>query len=266
MYVFTVVLPCSRTYMSVATVYSIIFCQNNNSTMPKATLTLLDSVELLGLVPRLSPLRTGRGWYILSHACIMMLTYKRQQITIFGGHTALQVPCLTLGEYTTPLYTLQFKAAVASSFCAFIYSYTCTYLKWSQAPKYMGRHSMRAHTLLSCVYLMCTLDVTHMRKCTRLSPSISRRAWEPTETRLLQDWSLSLCLWCEVRLLLTSSLHWDSLAISRVADFRCFYKWLSTRVTHFQYMQEFHFSLVVAINLVICLPSLNIETECLGAH
>ena len=37
---------------------------------------------------------------------------------------------------------------------------------------------MLAHTQLSCVYLVSTLDVTHVIKCTGLSPTLARRAWE----------------------------------------------------------------------------------------
>ena len=172
------------------------------------------------------------------------------------------MPCSTLSEYTTPLYTLRFKAAVASSFCAFIYSYMCTYLNWSQAPNYVGRHSVHAHTLLSCVS-SCLPLMSRTWKNVLDSPPPYRG--EPRNEAIgcyrIDPFTVSM-MWSET----SFSLHWDSLAISHVADFRCLNKWFSTRVTYFQYMQEFHFSLVVAINLVTCLPSLNIETECLGVH
>ena len=37
---------------------------------------------------------------------------------------------------------------------------------------------MSAYVQLSRVYLASTLDVTHVIKCTRLSPSLAGRAWE----------------------------------------------------------------------------------------
>ena len=41
-----------------------------------------------------------------------------------------------------------------------------------------GRDSVRAHAQSSHVYLASTLDVIHMIKCTRLSPTLAGRAWE----------------------------------------------------------------------------------------
>ena len=37
---------------------------------------------------------------------------------------------------------------------------------------------MRAHAQLSHVYLASTLDIMHMIKCTRLSPTLAGGAWE----------------------------------------------------------------------------------------
>ena len=55
-------------------------------------------------------------------------------------------------------------------------SYMCTCLVTSSERR--GQDSVCAHTQLSCVYLVSTLDVTHMIKCIRLSPSLVGRAWE----------------------------------------------------------------------------------------
>ena len=70
-------------------------------------------------------------------------------------------------------------------------SYACTC--FDDELKWCGRDSVCAHAQLSRVYLASTLDVTHMIKCTRLSPTLARRAgraWErgyalPTQTSLV---------------------------------------------------------------------------------
>ena len=54
-----------------------------------------------------------------------------------------------------------------------------TYVRTGPPPqkKNRGRDSVRAHAQLSLVYLASTLDVTHVIKCTRLSPTLTGRAW-----------------------------------------------------------------------------------------
>ena len=71
--------------------------------------------------------------------------------------------------------TLQLKVAVASSFCAIIATHVLTLIKNSEL---RGQTFVHAHTLLSCVYHMFTLDVTHWKNCIRFYPSISGKAWE----------------------------------------------------------------------------------------
>ena len=41
-----------------------------------------------------------------------------------------------------------------------------------------GRDSVCAHMQLSLVYLVSTLDVMHVMKCTRLSTSLVGKAWK----------------------------------------------------------------------------------------
>ena len=44
--------------------------------------------------------------------------------------------------------------------------------------KLCGQDSVHAHTQLSRVYFASTMHVTQVIKCTRLSPTLDRRAWE----------------------------------------------------------------------------------------
>ena len=59
--------------------------------------------------------------------------------------------------------------------------------------------SVSAHAQLSCVYLAPTLDVTHVIKCTRLSPSVagseaSVKIYLVSLWKLVDDWAPSLVL------------------------------------------------------------------------
>ena len=42
-----------------------------------------------------------------------------------------------------------------------------------------GQDFVHAHVQLTHVHLASTLDITHMIKCTRLSPTLAGRVWEP---------------------------------------------------------------------------------------
>ena len=73
--------------------------------------------------------------------------------------------------------TLQFTTAVASEFCTIVA--TCALLLIMSSKLHVcGQNFVHAHTQLSRVYLVSTLYITHMIKCTRLSPSLVGKAWE----------------------------------------------------------------------------------------
>ena len=74
------------------------------------------------------------------------------------------MPCLTLWESNTP------TAAVASCFCAIIPTHILTLFTSSEL---RGQDFVHAHVQLSHVYLVSTLDVTHVINCTRISPSLA---------------------------------------------------------------------------------------------
>ena len=65
-------------------------------------------------------------------------------------------------------------AAVASFFCAIVPARVLASITSSER----GWTFVYARMQLSCVYLLSTLDVTHMIKCNRLSPSLAGTAWE----------------------------------------------------------------------------------------
>ena len=71
----------------------------------------------------------------------------------------------TLRIYILHQSTLRFMAAVVSSLCAI--ASTCV-LPSIMSSELCGQVSMRAHMQLSHVYLVSTLDVTLVIKCTRL--------------------------------------------------------------------------------------------------
>ena len=89
-------------------------------------------------------------------------------------HSARQVPYLMLLESTTPVYLAIYDCCSQRFLCR--RSYTCTCL--DHELKLCGRDSVHAHAQVSRVYLASTLDVTHVIKYTRLSPTLTRRAWE----------------------------------------------------------------------------------------
>ena len=68
--------------------------------------------------------------------------------------------------------TLQFTTHVGSGFCIIV-GYACTCLELRTT--WVGFCECLC---ASRVYLVSTLDVTHVIKCTRLSPSLAGRAWE----------------------------------------------------------------------------------------
>ena len=68
--------------------------------------------------------------------------------------------------------TLQFTTHVGSGFCIIV-GYACTCLELGTT--WAG---FRECLCASRVYLVSTLDVTHVIKYTRLSPSLAGRAWE----------------------------------------------------------------------------------------
>ena len=89
-------------------------------------------------------------------------------------HSAHQVPYLMLLEFTTPVYLGTYSCCSQQFLCH--RSYACTCL--DHELRLCGLDSMHAHAQLSCVYLVSTLDVTHVIKCARLSPTLTGRAWE----------------------------------------------------------------------------------------
>ena len=103
----------------------------------------------------------------------MMLAYNTKNHGI-SCHSAYQVPCLVLWESTTPAYLVIYGCYSQRFLCH--RSYACSCL--NHELQLCGRDSMLAHTQLSCVYLVSTLDVTHVIKCTRLSSTLARRSWE----------------------------------------------------------------------------------------
>ena len=89
-------------------------------------------------------------------------------------HSARQVPYLMLLESTTPVYLAIYGCCSQRFLCHG--SYTCTCL--DHELKLCGWDFVHAHVQLSRVYLASTLDVTRVIKCTRLSPTLTGRAWE----------------------------------------------------------------------------------------
>ena len=78
---------------------------------------------------------------------------------------------LTLWESTTPVYLAIYGCC--RQWCLCHRSYVCTCLDHK-----LQIITVCAQAQLSRVYLVSTLDVTHVIKCTRLSPSLARRAWK----------------------------------------------------------------------------------------
>ena len=98
------------------------------------------------------------------------LAYNTQQITKFLPYSPSGAVSYTLRiYYTSPpcnlwlLWPVVFGAIELASITN---------------SKLRGRTFVRAHVQSSHVYLTSILDVTHMIKCTRLSPSLVERAWE----------------------------------------------------------------------------------------
>ena len=79
--------------------------------------------------------------------------------------------------YNTQQITLRFTAAVASSFHAIVATRVLGYASIMSSER-CGWDSVHARAQLSRVYLASTLDIMHVIKCTRLSPSLAGRAWE----------------------------------------------------------------------------------------
>ena len=89
-------------------------------------------------------------------------------------HSAHQVPYLMLLESTTLVYLVIYGCCSQRLLCH--RTYTCTCL--AHELKLCGLDSVRAHAQLSCVYPASTLDIPHVIKYTRLSPTLAGRAWE----------------------------------------------------------------------------------------
>ena len=83
-------------------------------------------------------------------------------------NSARQVPCLMFWESTTLVYLAIYGCCSQRFLCH--RSYACTCL--DHELELCGWDSMHAHAQSSRVYLASTLDVTHMIKCTRLSPTL----------------------------------------------------------------------------------------------
>ena len=105
------------------------------------------------------------------------------------------MPCLTLWESTTLVY-LAIYSCCRQWFCAIVATHVLASITSSER---RGQDSMHAHTQ----YLGSTLDVTHVIKCTRLSPSLVGRAWEQdylTSTSMctMHMWLLTFFLVCVI--------------------------------------------------------------------
>ena len=66
-------------------------------------------------------------------------------------------------------------AAVASGFCTIVATRVLALISSSER---CGQTFVRVHMQLSCVYLVSTLDIMHVIKCTTLSATLAGRAWE----------------------------------------------------------------------------------------
>ena len=98
----------------------------------------------------------------------MTLAYNMQQITKFLPYSLSGAVSYTLRiYYTSPpcnlwlLWPAVFGAIELASI---------------RNSKLHGRTFVHAHVQLSHIYLMSILDVTHVIKCTRLSPSLAGKA------------------------------------------------------------------------------------------
>ena len=134
-------------------------------------------------------------------------------------HSAHQVQYLMLLESTTPFY-LAIYGCCSKRFL-WHRSYVCTCL--DHELKLCGWDSVHAHVQLSCVYLVSTLDVTYVIKCTRLSLTLTMRAWERgySFTRIQIQTSVYVCcmhtcvMWIPFPSLLLNNLDRDCLACKR---------------------------------------------------
>ena len=103
----------------------------------------------------------------------MTLAYNTTNYEI-SCHSVRQVLCLMLWESTTPVYFAIYGCCSQRFLCHRSYGCTCL----DHELELCGPDSVRAHAQLSRVYLVSTLDVTHVIKCTRLSSTLARRSWE----------------------------------------------------------------------------------------
>ena len=113
------------------------------------------------------PRRTS--WFLESVATTqttMMPAYNTQQIMKFLAISAHLVLCLIPWESTTPVYLV-----IYGCFRQWFLLATCI-LASITSSEWRGQDSVSTHVQLSHVYLAFTLDVTHVIKCTRLSPSL----------------------------------------------------------------------------------------------
>ena len=91
-----------------------------------------------------------------------------------------QISCLSgavsnaLRIYYTPVYLAIYDCCSQRFLCHG--SYVCTSL--NHKLELCGQDSTHAHAQLSHVYLASTLDVTHMIKGTRFSPTLAGKVWE----------------------------------------------------------------------------------------
>ena len=117
--------------------------------------------------------KTGR-WEALGTK--LTLAYNTQQITKFLAIQPIRC-CVWHPENLLHQSTLQ---VMTSCFCAIIATHVLASITSSKLCEW-SRFSVCPH--VSRVYLMSTLDITHVMKCTRLSPSLAGRAWEWGYTR-----------------------------------------------------------------------------------
>ena len=102
----------------------------------------------------------------------MLLSHLRLLTRVYGISTIS--PNSDFRESTTPVYLAIYGCCRQRPLSLLAMCVLASTMSSEQC----GRDSVSAHVQLSCVYLASTLNVTHVIKYTRLSPSLAGRAWE----------------------------------------------------------------------------------------
>jgi len=120
------------------------------------------------------PRITSRFFESVVTASIMMLAYNTQEIMKLL--VSEPVRChVWHWEFATPVYVAIY-CCCRQQFCTIITMPVLIVLITSS--EWLGWTFVCAHVQISRAYLVSTLDVTHVVKCTRLFPSSAGRAWE----------------------------------------------------------------------------------------